>query len=68
MVHALGTVPVSLDSARAHGLGLGAPHSGVLGSEYRLAVPVRPEDPAASSAAASNGRQVQSAEVQVPNI
>lgn len=51
MVHALGAAPVSLDSVRALGLGLGAPCSGVLRSEYTQAVPVQPED---RSAAATN--------------
>jgi hypothetical protein len=49
MVHALGTVPVSLDSVRALGLGLGAPRSWVLGPEYLQAVPVQPEDPASAA-------------------
>jgi hypothetical protein len=49
MVHALGTAPVPLDSVRALRLGLGAPCSEVLRSEYPRDVPVQPEDLAAAA-------------------
>jgi hypothetical protein len=52
MVHALGTAPVSPDSVRALGLGLGAPRSWVLGPEYLQAVPAQPEDPASAATCA----------------
>jgi hypothetical protein len=49
MVYALGAAPVSMDSVRALGLGLGAPCSEVLRSEYPRDVPVQPEDPATAA-------------------